>query len=221
MLVTRTALVFAAATAAVALGTASAAAQTDNVPPNVGGGSGILVDSHVGCTLTTIGRDSAQRLVGLTAGHCGQPGATVVVEGDPDGAAVGRFVYSDRTLDYAVIEFDSARVTPVNQVGGTTITDLGGPAYFPNVVCKRGGTSGTSCGVVWGDVRATATETWTQMCVMKGDSGAPVVIGSTLVGMVNAYLGVGCFGPEVGTNISAIMNDLNARGGIGAGYQPL
>ncbi|WP_433662236.1 serine protease [Nocardia sp. CA-128927] len=220
MLVPRTALVFAAATAAALLGTASAAAQDDNVAPTVGGGSGILVDSRVGCTLTTIGRDSAQRLVGLTAGHCGEPGATVVVEGDPDGAAVGRFVYSDHTLDYAVIEFDSARVTPVNHVGGTTITELGGPALFPAIVCKRGSTSGTSCGVVWGDVRATATETWTQMCVMKGDSGAPVVIGSTLVGMVNAYLGVGCFGPEVGTNISVIMNDLNARGEIGAGYRP-
>lgn len=217
----RTALVFAAATATALLGTASAAAQTDSAAPTVGGGSGIVVDSRVGCTLTTIGRDSAHRLVGLTAGHCGEPGATIVAEGDPNGAAVGRIVYSDHTLDYAVIEFDSARVTPVNRVGGTTITGLGGPAQFPSVVCKRGSTSGTSCGVVWGDVRSTATETWTQMCVMKGDSGAPVVIGTTLVGMVNAYLGLGCFGPEVGTNISSIMNDLNARGDIGAGYQPL
>ncbi|MFB8282356.1 serine protease [Nocardia colli] len=218
MLVSRTALVFAAASAAALLGTPSA---TADATPTVGGGSGILVDSRVGCTLTTIGRDNAQRLVGLTAGHCGAPGATVVVEGDPAGAAVGRFAYTDHTLDYAVIEFDEQRVTPVNHVGGTTITEMGGPAQFPAIVCKRGSTSGTSCGVVWGDVRATATETWTQMCVMKGDSGAPVVIGSTLVGMVNAYLGVGCFGPEVGTNISTIMNDLNARGEVGAGYRPL
>ncbi|PXX61637.1 hypothetical protein DFR70_108195 [Nocardia tenerifensis] len=217
----RTALALAAAGAAALLSTASAEAQADDTAPTVGGGSGILVDSRVGCTLTTIGRDNEQRLVGLTAGHCGEPGATVVVEGDPDGTAVGRFAYTDHTLDYAVIEFDAQRVTPVNQIGGTTITELGGPAFFPAVVCKRGSTSGTSCGVVWGDVRATATETWTQMCVMKGDSGAPVVAGSTLVGMVNAYLGVGCLGPEVGTNISAIMNDLNARGGVGAGYRPL
>ncbi|WP_107654608.1 chymotrypsin family serine protease [Nocardia suismassiliense] len=218
---TRTALAFAAATATALLGTAAAQAQADDTPPTVGGGSGILVDSKVGCTLTTIGRDSADRLVGLTAGHCGEPGSVVVVEGDPNGAAVGRFAYSDRTLDYAVIEFDAQRVRPVRGVGGTTITDLGAPAQFPTVVCKRGSTSGTSCGVVWGDVRATSTETWTQMCVMKGDSGAPVVVGTTLVGMVNAYLGVGCLGPQVGTNISAITNDLNARGGVGAGYQPL
>ncbi|GAA5071368.1 S1 family peptidase [Nocardia iowensis] len=218
---TRTALAFAATAAVLAAGSASAQAQADDTPPTIGGGSGIVVDARAGCTLTTIGRDSAQRLVGLTAGHCGEPGATVVVEADPDGTGVGRFVYSDSTLDYAVIEFDEQRVTPVNRVGGTTITGLGAPAQFPTVVCKRGSTTGTSCGVAWGDVRATNTETWTQMCVMKGDSGAPVMVGTTLVGMVNAYLGVGCLGPEVGTNISAIVHDLNARGEIGAGFQPL
>jgi hypothetical protein len=39
--------------------------------------------------------------------------------------------------------------------------------------------------------------------------------------MVNAYLAIGCFGPTVGTNMSAIMDDINARGDIGAGFAPI
>ncbi|MGY2063763.1 serine protease, partial [Nocardia gipuzkoensis] len=63
--------------------------------------------------------------------------------------------------------------------------------------------------------------TWSQMCVVEGDSGAPVVVGTTLVGMVNAYLAVACFGPEVGTNMDIITADMNARGDVGAGYRPI
>ncbi|WP_432278958.1 S1 family peptidase [Nocardia brasiliensis] len=238
LLVTRTALALAAA--AAVLGTVPVDAQAAppvahpdsaftpadstvgaNSGPAIGGGSGIVVDGRAVCTLTTIGHDSADRLVGLTAGHCGKVGATVVAEADPGSGVVGRFVHSDPALDYAVIEFDPQRVNPVNRIGGTAITELGAPAQFPAIVCKRGSTSGTSCGVTWGDLRAKSTETWTQMCVLRGDSGAPVVLGSTLVGMVNAYFAVGCFGPEVGTTISAIMADLNARNDVGAGYRPV
>lgn len=86
---------------------------------------------------------------------------------------------------------------------------------------QKGRTTGNTCGVAWGDVFGTNSETWTQMCVLEGDSGAPVVVGSTLVGMVNAYLAVGCFGPEVGTTMSVIMNDINRRGDVGAGFLPI
>ncbi|MGO4617027.1 S1 family peptidase [Nocardia sp. 2YAB30] len=208
------------AAAALAVGGAGAA-QARSDPPAVGGGSGIIIDSRAECTLTTVGHDRDGRLLGLTAGHCGDQGAKVRAEADPSYGVVGRFVHSDPTLDYAVIEFDQGRITPVARVGATTITGIGAPAQFPTVVCKKGRTTGTSCGVAWGDVRATNNETWTQMCVLKGDSGAPVLVGTTLVGMVNAYLGIGCFGPEVGTNISTIIADLEARGDVGAGYRPL
>ncbi|QIS02116.1 serine protease [Nocardia brasiliensis] len=208
---TRTALALAAAAVlgglpavtAQAAPADSAVAQDDSADsagPTIGGGSGIVVDGRAACTLTTIGYDNADRLVGLTAGHCGKPGATVVADAAPGFGVIGRFAHSDPALDYAVIEFDPRRVNPVNRVGGTT---------------------GTSCGVTWGDLRATSTEMWTQMCVMRGDSGAPVVHGSTLVGMVNAYLAVGCFGPEVGTTLTAITTDLDARDDIGAGYRPV
>ncbi|MCP2318641.1 hypothetical protein APR12_003996 [Nocardia amikacinitolerans] len=213
--------VFAVALGAALLGTGAGPAAAAPGPPVIGGGSGIVIDNMFECTVTTVGHDNAGRLVGLTAGHCGDPGAEVYAEVDREAGVIGRFVYSNSELDYAVIEFEPGAITPVNRVGNVTITGIGGPAQFPMIVCKEGRTTGNTCGITYGDVFGTNIETWTQMCVVEGDSGAPVVAGTTLVGMVNAYLAIACFGPEVGTNMSAIMNDLNARGGPGAGYVPI
>ena len=207
---------FAFIAATLGIGTATAA------PPKavMGGGSGIVIDNMYECTLTTIGHDNAGRLVGITAGHCGDAGATVVPEAVPDAGVVGRFVVSNHDLDYAVIQFDPAKVTPVNTIGQVTITDIGKPAQFPAVACKQGRTTGHTCGVVYGDL-LQSQETWTQMCVIEGDSGSPVVVGTTLVAMVNAYVGVACLGPELGTSMVPIINDINASGGVGVGYQPI
>ncbi|MEV6556913.1 S1 family peptidase [Nocardia sp. NPDC051756] len=212
---------FAVALGAALLGTGAGAAQADPGPPVLGGGSGIIIDNQFECTVTTVGHDNAGRLVGLTAGHCGDPGAEVFAESNRGAGVIGRFVYSNHDLDYAVIQFEPGKIIPVNRVGNVTITGLGAPAAFPNIVCKEGRTTGNTCGISWGDVFGSNMETWSQMCVVEGDSGAPVVIGSTLVGMVNAYLAMACFGPEVGTNMSTIMDDINARGGVGAGYMPI
>ncbi|MFE7723776.1 S1 family peptidase [Nocardia rhizosphaerihabitans] len=197
---------FAVALGAALLGTGAGASQAQPGPPVLGGGSGIVIDNTFECTLTTVGHDGAGRLVGLTAGHCGDAGASVAAEADRGFGEIGRFAYSNNQLDYAVIEFTPGRIIPVNRIGNVSITGVGGPAQFPTIVCKEGRTTGNTCGITWGDVFQTNTETWTQMCVVEGDSGAPVVVGSTLVGMVNAYLAVACFGPEVGTNMSSIMN---------------
>ncbi|MBF6127731.1 serine protease [Nocardia brasiliensis] len=220
---------FAVALGAALLGTGAGAAQADPGPPVVGGGSGIIISDTPGalsdqlfeCTVTTVGRDGAGRLVGFTAGHCGEPGYEVYAEADRGAGVIGRFVYSNHDLDYAVLEFNENKMIPVNRIGNVTITGLGGPAQFPTIVCKEGRTTGNTCGISWGDVFGSNTETWSQMCVVEGDSGAPVVVGSTLVGMVNAYLAVACFGPEVGTNMSTITDDVNARGGVGAGFRPI
>ncbi|MTE11881.1 chymotrypsin family serine protease [Nocardia aurantiaca] len=209
---------------AVALSTAllgGGAAHADAAPAVIGGGSGIIIDDQFECTVTTIGHDGSGQLVGLTAGHCGDAGARVWAEKDRAAGQIGQFIYSNHDLDYAVIQFDPGRVIPVNRVGNVTITGIGGPPGFPMIVCKEGRTTGNTCGISWGDVFDTNVETWSQMCVVEGDSGAPVVVGTTLVGMVNAYLAVACFGPEVGTNMSSIMNDLNGRGGAGSGYVPI
>ncbi|WP_040800141.1 S1 family peptidase [Nocardia higoensis] len=213
--------VLAVATVAALLGTGAGAAAADPGAPVIGGGSGIIVDNMYECTVTTVGHDNAGRLVGLTAGHCGEAGAQVYSETDPGAGVIGRFVYSNPTLDYAVIQFQPGAITPVNRVGNVTITGIGAPAQFPMIVCKEGRTTGNTCGLAYGDIFGSNVETWAQMCVVEGDSGAPVVVGTTLVGMVNAYLAIACFGPEVGTNMTAIIDDLNARGDIGAGFRPI
>lgn len=208
------ALVFALGLGFIVSGTAVAAATP------MGGGSGIIINDQVICTLTTIGHDSGGRLVGITAGHCGEPGATVVPEDDQGAGVVGTFVKSNPDLDYAVIAFDPGKVTPVRTIRGATITAIGTPASFPAVACKEGRTTGNTCGIVWGDLSADA-QTWTQVCVDHGDSGAPVTVGTTLVAMVNAYVFVPCLGPELGTNMSSILASINSQGGVGAGYQPI
>ncbi|RJO76953.1 serine protease [Nocardia panacis] len=208
---------FAVALGAALLGTGTAQAAG----PVIGGGSGIVIDNQFECTVTTVGYDGAGRLVGLTAGHCGEAGSLVTAEANRGAGVIGRFAYANHDLDYAVIQFDPDRITPVNTVGRVTITGLGAPAQFPQIVCKEGRTTGNTCGISWGDVFQSNVETWSQMCVVEGDSGAPVVVGTTLVGMVNAYLAVACFGPEVGTNMSAILGDINARGDVGAGFTPI
>ncbi|MBY8858872.1 S1 family peptidase [Nocardia sp. CA2R105] len=211
---------FAVAIGAALLGTGAGVAHAAGGAPVIGGGSGIIIDNQFECTVTTIGHDRGGRLVGLTAGHCGEAGAQVWAEQARGAGVIGHFVYSNHDLDYAVIQFDPGKVTPTNHIGNVTITGVGAPAMFPNIVCKEGRTTGNTCGIAWGDIFQT-DETWSQMCVVEGDSGAPVVVGTKLVGMVNAYLAVACFGPEVGTNMNAILNDLNHRGGVGSGYNPI
>lgn len=214
----------ATAVIAAALGTfagiAPGIAQAQNAPA-IGGGSGIVINDMFECTVTTVGHDAAGRLVGLTAGHCGDPGDRVFSDANRGFGQIGKFVHVNKKLDYAVIQFDPGRITPVNRVGNVTISTIGTPPQFPAIVCKEGRTTGNTCGVAWGDVFQTNYETWSQMCVVEGDSGAPVVVGNTLVGMVNAYLALACFGPEVGTNFSAIMDDINHSRAPGAGFRPI
>lgn len=197
------------------IGTANAAD-----PAVLGGGSGIGVNDAT-CTLTTIGHDSGGRLVGLTAGHCGPLGADITAETNRGAGVVGKVAVLNENMDYAVITFDPNMVVPVNRVGSTTITGIGGPAQFPAIACKEGRTTGQTCGITWGDPLQSNVATVTQICVISGDSGGPVVVGTTLVGMVNGYIYVPCIGPEVGMNMTDILGDIDARGGVGAGFRPI
>ena len=49
-------------------------------------------------------------------------------------------------------------------------------------MCKTGVASGTTCGYVW---VADEGRNVSQVCAMAGDSGAPVMEGDRLVGMVS------------------------------------
>ncbi|RJO69035.1 hypothetical protein D5S18_30615 [Nocardia panacis] len=223
----------AALTASLA-GFASGSAQAD--PGAVlGGSSGIIFDNNAACSLTTIGHDSSGRLVGFTAGHCAPEGMRLVAERAREEGVVGRVVFSDNgnRLDYAVIEFDAAKVIPVRTVGVTTIEGLGAAPGPGGTVCANGRSSGSSCGVVWGVLDGT---TINQGCSKPGDSGGPVMVGDRLVGMNQGRLtGLGPIGFDVPCLIAAIpyhspaffapidqiLADIDARGGVGAGFRPI
>lgn len=210
----KTAVIFAAIVAAILAftgigqGTAQAAPMTA-----LGGGSGILIpkggNNAAACTVTAVGQ-SSQGLIALTAGHCGVAGQTVLSEKYPNRGSIGTITVSDKKLDVAIIKLDAAKVRPVSTVGGVTIKRISTkPIAFPTIICKQGRTTGNTCGITY---FSEGGAHFSQMCVIEGDSGSPVVVGTTLVGMVNAYYFVSCLGPETGTNMGPIMSLLNARG---------
>lgn len=177
----------------------------------VGGGSGILVlkggASAAACTLTAIGHSrNGNKLIGITAGHCGTPGQRVYSEVYQNRGQIGTITYSTADLDMAIIEFNR-NVVPRRTIKGLTLTRIDPrPVQFPTIMCKTGRTTGHTCGVTWLSDNKTH---FSQMCVIEGDSGAPVTVGSRLVGMVNAYYFTACIGPETGTNIGPILQRIN------------
>ncbi|MFI1523653.1 trypsin-like peptidase domain-containing protein [Kitasatospora cineracea] len=114
-------------------------------------------------------------------------------------------------LDYAVIKLDPAKVTPTANVsspsGSTTITSVGPVPGFGTRMCKQGHRSGTTCGITLGADRIWYT---TLILTYPGDSGSPVVNGTTLTGTA--------WGAQHFTPITSILADMNTRGGIGAGF---
>ncbi|MEU8894435.1 S1 family peptidase [Nocardia sp. NPDC048505] len=224
------AAVLAAASIGV-LGTAEVAADPAVA---LGGGSGIILNDESVCTVTTIGYDAAGRLVGLTAGHCAGAGSAVRAEQQP-GAVIGTVAFSDRGqgLDFAVLEFDAGLVDPLRTVGGTTIAGTAPAPGFGGVVCSNGRTTGSDCGMVWGDI---ATNTLNQSCSLPGDSGGPVTVGDRLVGMNQGrYISIAgirfdvpcrvqgnpIHSPAYFTAIDRILAAIDEMGGVGAGFRPI
>ncbi|MEU6312180.1 trypsin-like peptidase domain-containing protein [Streptomyces sp. NPDC047014] len=193
------------------------------------------------CTLTAVGRDGAGNLVALTNAHCfiddaGNKlvGEQVYRDSSPAGTAfapapvensrpdlatgpIGTVTYvstpnnllnsGPKGLDYAVIKLDESRVAPTSTVGGTTITSLGAPPPNGTRMCKEGHRTGLTCAMKLGTNGIWFTHLiWTN----AGDSGSPVVHGQTLVG--NAW------GAQHSSPILSILDEMNAQGGVGAGF---
>ncbi|EFG04815.1 peptidase S1 (plasmid) [Streptomyces clavuligerus] len=111
-------------------------------------------------------------------------------------------------LDFAVIDLDESRVAPTTTVNGTTITSLGAPPPTGTRMCKQGHRTGLTCGARVGTSGIWFTHLiWTN----GGDSGAPVVLGETLVG--NAW------GAQHSSPILSILDELDTVGGVGAGFR--
>ena len=195
----------------------------------LGGGAGIVIDGDTYCTLTAIGNDRTGALIGFTSAHCGGPGAKVASEAAPAAGVVGEMVAGNDGLDYAVIKFDPAKVTPVANWGGFAIDGIGPDPTFGDVACKLGRTTGYSCGVTWGPGEKPGTIV-NQVCGRPGDSGAPVTVNNKLVGMIHGAFTDGlptCIikyiplhTPAVTMSMNAILSDLAAKDRPGAGFVP-
>nr|WP_234807981.1 S1 family peptidase [Mycolicibacillus trivialis] len=212
---------------------APAAAAT---PVLIGGGAAIAVNGTP-CTLTTIGHDGSGEVVGLTSAHCGGPGAVVAAGWSPD--PLGSVAAADAGLDYAVIRFDAAKVAPIPDFAGFAIDGIGPDAAPGQQACKNSRINGVDCVTV---SAAPAPEPHTvllHVCGDPGDSGAPVTVGDLLVGMMRGGFPGGIRCPEkhvvassvvrkipdraqpAVTSITAIIGDVNAKGGPGAGFVPV
>lgn len=199
-------------------------------PVVLGGGDGIVIDGSTYCTLTTIGHDSSGALIGFTSAHCGGPGAVVAAEGRPDAGTLGSMVAGNDNLDYAVIQFDPALVTPVSTVKGFTISGLGPDPEFGEVACKLGRTTGYSCGVTWGPGEEPGTIV-NQVCGGPGDSGAPVTVNNQLVGMIHGAFDdalptcitqyIPLHTPAVTMSMTSVLTDIANRGRPGTGFVPV
>lgn len=219
----------AALVAAVAVVVAPAPAVGADEKVSIGGGAGIVIDGDTYCTLTAIGNDRTGALIGFTSAHCGGPGAQVSAESDQDGGVIGTMVAGNDGLDYAVIRFDPAKVTPVSNWNGFAINGLGPDPVFGQVACKLGRTTGYSCGVTWGPGEEPGTIV-NQVCGQPGDSGAPVTVNNRLVGMIHGAFSEGLptcvikyiplHTPAVTMSMSAILADLAAKDRPGAGFVP-
>lgn len=195
----------------------------------LGGGAGIVVEGSY-CTLATIGHDNSGELVGFTAAHCGGPGSPVVVEGTD--TTVGTVVAANGDLDYAVIKFDPAAVTPTANFAGFAINGIGPDPEWHQPECRLGAATGDFCshnGTIPGPGPHMSMGGGNYPNYLPGDNGAPVTSVGLLVGLVTG----GFFAPNVGpvplpphqliyvTKFSAILDDVNSTNGPGAGFVPI
>jgi hypothetical protein len=220
---TRCSVVIATAVTATVLGLPVVAAE-DEIP--FGGGAGIVVDGSY-CTLTTIGHDNTGELVGFTAAHCGGPGAQVVAESAQERGPLGSVVAANDGLDYSVIKFDAAKVAPTAHFDGFAINGIGPDPDFHQPECKLGAATGDYCSGN-SSLPGPGPRMWMQGLFQPGDDGGPVTSDDLLIAMIIG----GRFGfPPVGLastvprthllTFSAILGDVNAHGGPGAGFTPI
>lgn len=204
---------------------AGVAAADDKVV--LGGGAGIVVAQNY-CTLATIGHDKTGELVGFTAGHCGGPGASVIAEGADNRGPVGTVVDVGDNMDYGVIRFDPAKVSPTANYAGFPVSGIGPDPDWHQPACTNGAANGVRCGGI-----ATMPGPGPRAFIGRspfqpGDDGGPVTCDDRLIGIASG--GMGTPGDLQGqgphqftefTKFSAIMNDVNAKNAVGTGFSPM
>jgi hypothetical protein len=191
----------------------------------LGGGAGITVNGTL-CTLTTIGHDKSGELVGFTAASCGGPGSPVAAVG---GANVGSVVVAEDSLKYAVVKFDPAQVTPTANFGGFAINGVGPDPDFRQPACTDGAATGSQCGRITTLPGPLPGRNMAGATFQPGDEGRPVTADNLLIGVAyggwvttpDPFYGGGNQPESHVVLFSAILNDVNAKGGPGAGFSPI
>lgn len=219
-------------------GVFAAAPAAADAPVLIGGGAAITVNGTV-CTLGAIGTDRAGDVVGLTSTACGGPESSVAAGWAP--GTLGTVVAVEPSLDYAVIRFDAAKVTPTADFAGFAINGIGPDATYGQQACRDSQRNGVDC-VEVSTAGVDPDTVVIHACGNPDDSGAPVTVNNLLVGMIRGYFPAGTHcprwetevigkdvmghweipqrdKPEV-TSINAILADLTAKGGPGAGFTP-
>lgn len=186
----------------------------------VGPSTPLLIGDSL-CTTMVAGRDAKGNSVAITAGHCGKAGDKVTSADDPKGTTIGTFVGAGAKDNGVILLNGNTKLS--NHYNNATITSLGGSA---TQVCKTGITTGTSCGPT---IFQVGDELTAQICAAPGDSGAPVYAGGRLIGLVSGGLSSlpSCITPLQGplhspvfiSTWDGISADLNAAGGVGAGFR--
>ncbi|MFD7403945.1 S1 family peptidase [Streptomyces sp. NPDC059866] len=136
----------------------------------------------------------------LTAGHCVRGGYYDWYHGEGS-TYVGRVIdWNDRPGDWAVIDYRNADVTPYGTIRfrDGTISQIEGSRYarLGETVRRTGATSEDMSGTVLdpdrtvnyidGTVREHMIET--TLCMRRGDSGGPLFIGTTALGIASGAL---------------------------------
>ncbi len=193
-----------------------------------GPGTPLFVGDSGICTLAVAGTDAQGHKVGITAGHCGAEGDYVASADSWQVGNSGTIVASNAQHDYSVIEFGSnAEVT--RSYNNVTVDEIGAGPRFGDQVCKNGVATGHTCGVHYGDAEGIQ---FNQVCASLGDSGGPLLVGNRLVGIISGGanptgLDLSCRSPLQGflhvptmaSDANTIFADLDAHGGVGAGFQ--
>lgn len=184
-----------------------------------------LIIGPSACTTTAAGYDAAGNAVAVTAGHCGTPGDEVRSADDPDGTLIGTFVRGG-TMDNGVILLnENATVTGSYNDAGLSVAGGGLPGSGAEV-CKTGVATGTSCGPM---LVTSDTGFAMHVCASHGDSGAPVYVGGRLVGLLSGGfadlptcrtpLQGPVHSPVTAVNWDAVTAEMDAAGGVGAGFR--
>lgn len=185
----------------------------------------LFVGDNKLCTLTVAGYDEAGRKVGFTAAHCGEVGDRVYSADSWGRGPAGTVAYSQPAKGFDVIEF-SPETTVSRSYNGVTVNALGQSGAEGTQVWKQGVGTGRTGGIT---LTSSNRSIVAHLCSMHGDSGAPVMVGDSLVGMIQGgvFNNAPCTTPLQGplhtpvifSQIAPIMEDIDLNAQVGAGFR--